>query len=310
MLGVDVLVERLNSLKTYQVYVELPTDKGVFLKRHVASSSLFVYSFPLLDQESERKIHLQTIKFPDQLCPTNEEFQYTTISNQYIQCKLLYEPKEEVSLYESDRKLPLVESFKNVVCKSCSHPILDLEPLPPLTRPLKKVLALPSEYWLEISELWVCHNPDNFKHFPREPITAKEGHCLVSSTYIMMPGNMIFQNSLIPSYKVFNDNSMTDLVSKKEYIPIVCSGCKNFIGLSNEDYLIRNNKKDQLITYKLYKYALKDLESNLFQYNSIENKLADDIYALVKTRGCYRVYVFGFSSTFYLQVCYIFYYCF
>ena len=290
MQQVSVFVERLNSLSNYQAYIHIPERFGGFLRISGPNQITVHYSSLSPDVPS----FTYQIHFPDPLI--EGEFQYTTVENEYIQCKIKYKQEGKgYRGYESCKKVPAPEEFTSIVCRECDQPLLKLDAVPPMASPLKRVLALPSEYWVELSELWVCHNPENFQHFPRGALTAKEGHCLVAATYIMVPDSMVNGGSL-------KDLDSQEMLFQQEYEPICCSNCSSYVGLSNEHYLARK-KKVENVTYKLFKYTLRDSASELFMKHQLENKLAEDIYALVQARSCYRVLVFGLSSTFYLQVC-------
>lgn len=287
-----LLVERLNSLSAYQVFAQFGQDDMIRLELTLPNTlEIKIINLNEGNKQTNIKINL-----PDEIKLPPTGFQYSITNNEFAQCKIDLKEKKEHKIYKSDNTLPKVNEIQELQCKNCKLCILKSnESLSSL-----QIKALPSEYWIELSDLWVCHDPQSFQHFPRVPLKAKENHCLVSTTYIMIPETMIEQENI--QIKPIEEENRSN---SREFDPIYCSKCSSLIGLSNSYHLNKKtnkNNENSLISIKLFKYAIDDSFSNIFSSYNLEYKIAEDILALTQARSCYKILVFGYSSMFYLQV--------
>mmetsp|Transcript_1454 Transcript_1454/g.5156 ORF Transcript_1454/g.5156 Transcript_1454/m.5156 type:complete len:503 (-) Transcript_1454:79-1587(-) len=150
------------------------------------------------------------------------------------------------------------------------------------------VHELPSENWLEMSDLWVCGccgeggTRGRFKHFPLEEIKARRGAALVSfsANYLML------HRSYFPA--------ALPLVAGAEpapWKPVECPGCGAVLGLTDAC-----EGEESEASYKLFFHCISSGSragsDNWFERFSVESKLAQMVYELAKSRHCFRICIY------------------
>lgn len=93
----------------------------------------------------------------------------------------------------ADLDLPSANELKlnrHLLCRQCRCALADLNEA-------KRVLPMPSEHWMELSELWVCDphslkKVDNPYGIPSQPLhqVALDGRVLVGGSYLILPSSV------------------------------------------------------------------------------------------------------------------------
>jgi len=169
----------------------------------------------------------------------------------------------------------------------------------------RKILPLPSEHWLELSDLWYCHKEDEFQQFSLGEIFPKALVCLVGETYLLINSADLRSNSID-----FSPEATYQLVQKlkesnsiKGWHQVMCCRCLCPLGMAALRCEVRTmpDKKDFLCV-KLYKYRISTVQCNQtvssgpFRNETVETKCAKEISALVEARACHRLFVQGYLN--------------
>ena len=135
-----------------------------------------------------------------------------------------------------------VRDIHTLFCKHCSSCLISTD--------FTRILSLPSPYWLEFADLWICtcthgtpdhdhshqhgSSKDRFKQFPLSEIQAKEKICFIGNNFVMLHKNDMNSNSF-SIRKDENGNSIVKLptIESANYnvaFSIECTQCNKPLG--------------------------------------------------------------------------------
>jgi hypothetical protein len=183
-----------------------------------------------------------------------------------------------------------VRDIHSLYCKNCSSCLV--------SKDFTRILSLPSPYWLEFADLWICtcthgapsedhdhshkSSKDKFKQFPLSEIQAKEKVCFIGNNFVMLHKNDLNANTFAIR-KDAQGNSILKLpsVESPNYnvsFSIECTGCNKPLGYlepQNEGISRQNCEltvielaEDNLTAVKLSKHFVttdRDLTANAFR---------------------------------------------
>ena len=201
--------------------------------------------------------------------------------------------------YLSDQIINPLNELNDIYCKYCGNNLVE-------TNCIKKSMSLPSPYWIELADLWICTCSHNHKHeqhddkeqdngipkyhqVPLDEITSRINCCLNGIYYILLhTGNLLNNNTLLPYNK---NNIITDLKVTQHnnliihYTPLYCSHCNNGLGyfqfptvvdtINNNNNNNNNNITDDIekvTTVKLLKHCISTIKMNNNNKDEITDK--------------------------------------
>eukprot|EP01119_Soliformovum_irregulare_P007253 TRINITY_DN19651_c0_g1_i1.p1 TRINITY_DN19651_c0_g1~~TRINITY_DN19651_c0_g1_i1.p1 ORF type:complete len:420 (-),score=115.38 TRINITY_DN19651_c0_g1_i1:11-1270(-) len=196
--------------------------------------------------------------------------------------------EEEFPLNQFVRK----EEIEMISCRKCSAPLSNKSKI-------EKTLSLPSTYWLELTDMWICGccGP-NFDHFPLKDIDNREGTILLGETFLLMHGKNLDLTAL--NMQLNRTEKTKNTVKKHSHpterkpghqphhhheediqarynVPIQCSKCGSHLGSAECDRdpsLISDASSDPCddLTAKMEKLSTKDL--HFFNFKILKHRIA------------------------------------
>lgn len=156
----------------------------------------------------------------------------------------------------ADAAFPLSSEFRieKVACRSCTGSVLHCSEM--------KIKPLPSEHWLEMADLWICHPTDDAKQYgiEFEPIQARQGMLLVGRDHLLVSPN--------------------DVPSPH------CFSCNALLGTQEDDGGIR-----------LLKHCLVSLPHDTFHHYTFEACFCEQLLEYAGAHNVYRFTITDPSST-------------
>ncbi len=130
-------------------------------------------------------------------------------------------PERPTSLVSMNEVSSLKSHGRELACRFCEAKFMKLPTSHDDAKAVEKVLLLPSEYWLEWSEYWLCHQGQENIFIPRDDegeLCALRGAYLVGETHVQVhvgdigPGTIVLRPSSAASW----DESLRDVLWWKE----------------------------------------------------------------------------------------------
>jgi RNase P subunit RPR2 len=128
---------------------------------------------------------------------------------------------------------------------------------------LQKVFAMPSENWIELSELWVCHGSQTFLAFPREEIRAISRSCLISDTFLLLPFSVLRLENL--HEHTASNNHEEGKENENDWTTVSCQCCSQIIGQVS----MITNERSKEYSCKFFKYQISNSlcdSENIFRF--------------------------------------------
>eukprot|EP00494_Astrolonche_serrata_P028155 UN28420 len=138
---------------------------------------------------------------------------------------------------------------------------------------MKEVLALPSDYWLELSDLWFCTS-EHAKNFiiPRHEILAREKTVFQGKTYIMLSAHDLNKKS----YEYVYAASEKDM----QWVGLKCTKCKLIFGKMEIDV-----RRPKLATdVELFKYRINTPDA-LFSLYTVVTHWVETMLTLLESKN-------------------------
>ena len=272
--------EKLTYVNNVQILVQLNEE---WRKSKVKCQAKDKYLYILLENAS---VQTREIRVPipyEALC--HVEYR---MGEDHLFVKIPLEGKTiHPLLTEKERNLkvatPSLERLKKDVlyCSKCGEKIVE-------GKKIEKIFPLPSKYWLEFSEMWVCcsnlHIPKNLPVDGK--IKAKKGTLYDSTNYMLFN-----KEDICCDLKVQEVSGEID----EEYLPVCCP-CGNFLGKVDFDSFdkLRNSSKS-FESFKLNKYSLRS-STNLFSKFSFETHVSYELLSSAEAHDTFRFLVTCYES--------------
>lgn len=283
----QVFWELLSNIKKVQVSVSVHPDELVHVvlrdSRHLQIS---VVSGLTIDQ--------LTAASPARSCLVNVETQVVELScasvwnsgpvafqtsfsddgaRKYIEARIDVEISDEIeadlgSRYTGilEHELSTLSSISAVFCGWCGETLASSGEDGSLVR---KAMGMPSEYWVELADLWVCHK-ETFTQFPKKQVEPSMEHCLVAPTALNLhPQHFASTLSSRP-----NDESL------------FCTRCSVRVGRRHGENTVQLDKHAISTVLKPFD------RSNLFAQYNLVMKYAAQLYS-----ACLAHLTYFFSLT-------------
>eukprot|EP01111_Echinosteliopsis_oligospora_P016101 TRINITY_DN6570_c2_g1_i2.p1 TRINITY_DN6570_c2_g1~~TRINITY_DN6570_c2_g1_i2.p1 ORF type:complete len:345 (+),score=65.66 TRINITY_DN6570_c2_g1_i2:45-1079(+) len=169
------------------------------------------------------------------------------------------------------------------------------------TKGIAKVLSLPSTYWVELADMWICGCCNNkFLQFPLEEIQARKTICYVGDTFILLHCDDIRDDSIQrSSLSCGAYGQVSGCETKSDWLPISCANCQEEIGLLEAV----ESDQSKYFNYKIYKHKISTGLGGIDQFNklkryTVETLCALNLLATSQAHQCYKFHICGTSHTF------------
>jgi len=293
MEGVIYLLEKRVNIQTVQVFLELPSHLcGKTLQVKLKSNALYFE----LENLEPLTIGLDNIQLQQKVIsevvidPSNYRF-----DGQTLEWKLPFFAQNNESSTKEELITP--NQLRQIFCKFCGVAIVGT--LKQQSIPFQKVLSMPSPYWLELSDLWICGCSNNsFQQFELGEIKSIQNTCLVGETFLLVHKNDVHMDILqIKKDKLFHTTTKKDHESLWAFVS--CNRCLSTLGtcqvLQSEGFLELQG------SLKLLKHKISSQEDfrshqNLFKNNAVETLCAAEMLATSKTHQCFKFFILGQES--------------
>ena len=149
--------------------------------------------------------------------------------------------------------IPPLSALSSLWCKECNTSLL-LDRTDASFVPLDRILAMPSEHWKELADMWLCHGGKGNHHLNsllRHEIKATAARCLIADTFIMLHASFVDRTRFALTQEALDEvrsstlaleNGSTSLPGSKwqmrtlripGWYPIKCKTCDNVVGLAD-----------------------------------------------------------------------------
>eukprot|EP01117_Protostelium_nocturnum_P001321 TRINITY_DN11629_c0_g1_i1.p1 TRINITY_DN11629_c0_g1~~TRINITY_DN11629_c0_g1_i1.p1 ORF type:complete len:234 (-),score=52.20 TRINITY_DN11629_c0_g1_i1:29-730(-) len=190
-------------------------------------------------------------------------------------------------------KLLTQSDLSHLFCKKCSRSLFKSSDKNGDEQIIKRVLSMPSPYWLEMSDMWICGCCNSsFDQFPIGEVSAIPSACLVGDNYLMLHRNDIDLNSIH-----LNDRKTIILLAGTRFetlwAAVECSSCGVQIGIAQTEEPEKTPLQNST-SFRFYKHLLSNninLEENIFKHNNAETVVAADIFSSCQAHKVYRFFI-------------------
>eukprot|EP00002_Diphylleia_rotans_P012403 TRINITY_DN2425_c0_g1_i4.p1 TRINITY_DN2425_c0_g1~~TRINITY_DN2425_c0_g1_i4.p1 ORF type:complete len:300 (-),score=39.33 TRINITY_DN2425_c0_g1_i4:389-1288(-) len=272
------LVESLQQLKTVYVYVTLgniskQSDVQIYFKDDGALLIMMVGGQELV-------IPLGTYVDPSKYTMNVVEDKYVVLKiitnlQELSKSPVAANSWEEAFLGSSEKRSQILPRFQQLYCRFCSAQVTQ--------GGFQKVLSLPSQNWLELSDLWTCEQ-GGFEAFPREEINSRPFFCFVGETYLMIhPANIV--HNIVKKDEFATDHPEVKKVMKLDG-RLCCGRCESPLGY----FTSKGSTSFMLSKYQISTSAQSETPDNLFWNQTLENLCASELYYRCRSQSCARFF--------------------
>ena len=195
------LLEKLPHLKQLKLFF-----KPRFLpERYQVSVDKYCVAFIRKDKKEDViKIHFDCEINKDGInCNIKDKMYFLTlpiIQNEY---------NDETDDFPTPNELD-INRYSLIKCKFCENVIYNQ-----CKQRLNKIYPLPSEYWLELSDMWFCCQSHQID-FNAQEIRAKKDALLIGKLFIILHSNNIIKKSISLKLRTINDEYSVNVLSQNE----------------------------------------------------------------------------------------------
>lgn len=188
-----------------------------------------------------------------------------------------------------------LQNYKHIECRFCSNTIHNVSKV----HKIDKLFGLPSQYWLELSELWFCCTQHQMEFDQTKEIVSKPNMILIGKLHCVLHPINIIKDSVIlkPIINHQHNHNNNDEMKMKETIKNEtrekikhhccahgdrCGHNKNNNGENEDDVLSFKNRFVQVGTN-----SADDLQSELSFLSTVDSHLNDNKDEELFAMNCY-----------------------
>ncbi|KAF9918799.1 hypothetical protein BX616_005609 [Lobosporangium transversale] len=161
-----------------------------------------------------------------------------------------------------------LQGLNNLFCGCCGSTLLkNRQPMSEIAMscgPIQRVVDLPSEYWQELVDCWMCHEED-FTELREGDLGARAEQALIGGTYILIHATDVDQDALI----IEDDAQVIDWTKgiKRRWRPLACTRCLHPVADGWYQSRAEDGTDLEMMQVKFHKYMVN------FKGTDVRNQL-------------------------------------
>ena len=274
--------ERLTYVNSLQILVNLPS-KYMNFKIKCLSKDYYL-NIILSDRKNEEKEKIILVPIPK-----NSMWKVTNVFGvDHLSIKIPIEPflisplliekeRENLLSYNKDEYLN-----SEIRCRHCGEVLMRKDRL-------ERVNSMPSKYWIELSEMWVCCSSIPMPKGMKDGKMEIKERILYDSQNFVVLNPLDLENINLGKKEIAQTTSLDkiDLLS-----PVSCSGCNIFLGEIEYESNSTPNQIDspKVESVKLYKCFLSS-PTKIFEKFIFESYIASEIFSSAEALDTFKFLV-------------------
>jgi len=265
-------IEKLSYLKRLKVYLTHDGIENPKAQIRIGKKQLRIK----IAEDVEVQINLECTLAPEK-CTMSIKKGFSIVDVPILQ-DFIFDESDSFPVH--DELIPdsyMEDGQMSLTCLSCGKQlcqgsIIDARPLP-------------SEYWLELSDLWFCteHLAKTFA-FPMHEVQSRPNTIFSGKTHILINKENLLPNAF--QYQYSNDDD------DYQWVNLKCSECKSELG----KILTDTRRPKQSTEVQLWKHALST-PSNILRHYSVLTNFVESIVSLVENKNKRRFWVTDYGMT-------------